>query len=276
MKVGVLSDSEALGFREKFIYNRYMKTTFFLGQCPQCLLYGEEHLMRENDKYWECPQCSLQIGIENNRAIIFRHRGNGNFKLSLNQPKGNIPFQEVDEMSFPNGVDILRERQLIAYLMLRVEQQPKYSLGKLIDTYADFKFAGGTKDLYLEQSYYFRIDFDNSSIVDVLAVRDTHYVSNQYSTELLYHFLMTTVLPQYHAADNSLLAERGMSLIETYLYKKHFPTGKKELINSNPLYIKQQLKYLALDVIDIIYRNAHVDPEEIVKIMQDKVKDSLN
>ena len=34
-----------------------MKTISFTGICPQCTLYDEQHFMRENGKFWECPNC---------------------------------------------------------------------------------------------------------------------------------------------------------------------------------------------------------------------------
>ena len=141
-----------------------MKTISFTGICPQCTLYDEQHFMRENGKFWECPNCNLQILIENNAASIFRHRGKGFFKLNNNKFNGNVPFQEVGSDSYPNGKQILVEKHLIEYLLNTVEQKPEYSIDKLIDTYENYKFKDGSKDEYLKQSLHFKIDFDNDEI----------------------------------------------------------------------------------------------------------------
>ena len=62
------------------------------------------------------------------------------------------------------------------------------------------------------------------------------------------HFLL-----KYHNIDSSWLPEMGMSKIEHYLSTKHFPSYHREKINSNPLFIKQSLQELVVDLIRIIY-----------------------
>ncbi|SFI10927.1 hypothetical protein [Halpernia frigidisoli] len=101
-----------------------MKTISFTGKCPQCELYDEEYYMRENDKNLECPNCNLMILVENNKASILRHRGKGQLNFNFNKFKGNIPYQEVDRISYPNG-NILIEKHLIKYLLLTVNQKEK-------------------------------------------------------------------------------------------------------------------------------------------------------
>ena len=79
-------------------------------------------------------------------------------------------------------------------------------------------------------------------------------------------------MPKYNQSDNSLLPEMGMSQLQMYLCKKHFPNNKIDLINSEPTFIKQSLKNLIKDLIDIIYTDKKVllsyDIEELQKIKQ--------
>lgn len=258
-----------------------MKTISFTGKCPQCELYDEDHDMRENDKNWECPSCNLQILVEQNHASIFRHRGYGRFKFHFKQFLGNLPYQEVGEDSHPTGRQILIKKHLIEYLLLKVDQKAKYSLDKLIDTYEAYRFNGGNANDYFIQSHKFHIDFDNAGIVEILALRDQEQkLSNQYATARLYYFLVNNIFPKYHNSDNSYLPEAGMSQLEMYLCKKHFPDHKRVLINSNPVFIRQQLKELIVDLIEIIYNNNDVllsyDPSENLKIRQQKFDISLN
>lgn len=258
-----------------------MKQITFTGQCPQCELYNEVHAMRENDKNWECPSCNLQILIENNKASIFRHRGKGRFKYNLNSFQGNLPYQEVGTDSYPTNTDILTEPHLIKYLLLKVDQKPKYSVDRLIDAYENYRFNDGSKEEYLQQSNVLNIDFDSELTQDLLAMRDKNQnLSDQYSTRRLHPFLVENIFPKYHNSDNSYLPEMGMSQLQFYLCKKHFPDNKRELINSNPLFIRQALKDLIIDLIDIIYHNEDVtlsyNPQEQLKIKQEKYDTTLN
>ena len=248
-----------------------MKTISFTGKCPQCELYDEEHYMRENDKNWECPNCNLMVLIEKDRASIFRHRGEGEFKFNFKNFSGNIPFQEVGEDSYANGTEILNEKHLIKYLLLKVNQKEKYSVDKLIDSYVNYKFNDGSEDEYLNQSTHFSIDFDDDSIIDNLKKRDQKQnLENQYTTARLYDFLLTNIFPKYNQSDNSGLPEMGMSQLQMYLCKKHFPNNKIDLINSESTFIKQSLKNLIKDLIDIIYTDEKIvlsyDIEELQKI----------
>jgi hypothetical protein len=61
------------------------------------------------------------------------------------------------------------------------------------------------------------------------------------------------ILLKYHNTDSSWLPEMGMSKIEHYLSTKHFPSYNREKINSNPLFVKQSLQELVVDLIRIIY-----------------------
>lgn len=258
-----------------------METLSFTGKCPQCELYNEASYMGENDKNWECPSCNLQILIEQNNASIFRHRGNGNFKHSVNKFKGDIPYQEVGIDSYPNGTAITTREQLLKYLLLQVDQKPKYSIDRLIDVYENYKFKGESIDDYLEQSFHFRIDFDNEEMVEILQLRDKkQQLSNHYSTWRLYYFLVNNIFPKYHNSDNSCLPEMGMSKLEYYLCRKHFQDHQKDIINSNPKFIRQALKALIIDLIAIIYNNEDVfltgDLQEMIKIKQEKYDTNLN
>ena len=258
-----------------------MKTISFTGICPQCTLYDEQHFMRENGKFWECPNCNLQILIENNAASIFRHRGKGIFKLNNNKFNGNAPFQEVGSDSYPNGKQILVEKHLIEYLLNTVEQKPVYSIDKLIDTYENYKFKNGSKDEYLKQSLHFKIDFDNDEIEETLGIRDKEQkLSNQYSTKRMYRFLIDNIFPKYYNSDNSGIPEMGMSQLQLFLSLKHFPNNKRDFINSDTFFIRQALKSLIKDLITIIYEGKEVfltsDPELKLKIKQEKYDTSLD
>ena len=254
-----------------------MKTISFTGKCPQCELYDDEHYMRENDKNLECPNCNLMILIEKNKASIFRHRGKGEFKMNFNTFMGDATYQEVDEYSYPNGTDILLEKHLIEYLLLNVNQKDPYSIDKLIDSYVDYKFNDSSETEYMRQSNHFSIDFDNESIVQVLKKRDQEKnLENQYTTERLYYFLLTNIFPKYQKSDNSWLPEMGMSHLQMYLCKKHFPDNERELINSDPTFIKQSLKGLIKDLIDIIYHDKIVLLSGDIKELQKITKEMYN
>lgn len=258
-----------------------MENLSFTGKCPQCELYNEASYMRENDKNWECPSCNLQILVEQNTASIFRHRGKGNFKYSVNKFKGDLPYQEVGIDSYPNGAAITNNEDLIRYLLLKVDQKEKYSIDRLIETYENYKFSEGSFEEYQEQSLHFSIDFDNEDMVEILQLRDKEQkLSNHYSTARLYHFLVNNIFPKYHNSDNFGLPEMGMSKLETLLSMKHFSGSKRKLINSNPLFIRQALRKLIKDLIDIIYEDKDVvltgDIQEMMKIKQEKYDTNLN
>jgi len=258
-----------------------MKTISFTGKCPQCSLYDEEYYMKENEKFWECPNCNLQILIENNTASIFRHRGKGNFKLSLKKYNGEVPYQEVGFDSYPNGKQILNEKHLIEYLLNTVDQKPKYSIDKLIDTYENYKFKNGSIEEYQDQSHYFKIDFDNEEIEEILDLRDkSQKLSFQYTTRRMYRFLKDNIFPKYHNADSTWLPEMGMSQLQYYLCKKHLPTNERDLIDSDPSFVRQSLKNFIKDLITIVYEGKDVvltgDLQLMMKIKQEKYDTSSN
>ncbi|QCX53317.1 hypothetical protein [Elizabethkingia sp. JS20170427COW] len=149
-----------------------MNTITFDGNCPQCKLYDELHQMRKNDKFWECPNCSLQILIEKENASILRFRGSGDLKMNFKGYSGVVPMQETGIDTYSNGVQILTSKYLIEYLLFKVEQKPKYSIDNLKNTYEDYRFRGMDAEPYLIQSHHFRIDFDNEEIEDILGLRD--------------------------------------------------------------------------------------------------------
>ena len=64
-----------------------------------------------------------------------------------------------------------------------------------------------------------------------------------------------------------------MSQLQMYLCKKHFPDNERELINSDRSFIKQSLKDLIKDLIDIIYFDKIVllsgDIKELQKIKKE-------
>lgn len=258
-----------------------MKTINFEGNCPQCKLYDEMHQMRENEKFWECPHCALQILVENNNASILRFRGSGDLKMNYKSYSGSVPMQETGLDSYPNDVQILTSKHLIEYLLLKVEQKPKYSIDNLIETYEDYKFKGMNSEPYLYQSHHFKIDFENEEIEDILNLRDKERnLSDQYSTQRMYHFLTENVFPKYHNADTSWLPEMGMSQLQFLLCEKHLPEKKRELIQSDRSFVRQSLKNFIKDLITIVYEGKDVvltgDPQLMLKIKQEKHNTNLN
>lgn len=261
-----------------------MKTISFTGTCPQCSLYDEEHFMLENNKFWECPNCNLQILVEKDGASIFRYRGEGIFKFNNNKFKGNVPYQEVGLDNYPNGTQILIDKHLVEYLLNSVEQKPKYSIDILIDSYIEYKFNNGSAREYLEQVLHHKFDFDSKDIIEILRVRDNEKnYSFQYETSRLYYFLVDNVFPKFANNDCSNLPEMGMSNLQLYLCKKHFPNNEKERIDSNELLRKQTLKNLIKDLISIIYFDKDIskilfsgDVKLAHKIKLEMFNDSLN
>jgi len=66
-----------------------------------------------------------------------------------------------------------------------------------------------------------------------------------------------------------------MSKIENYLCLKHFPHIEMEKINTNPVFIKQGLKGLIIDLIKIIYLEEKIllsyDIEEL-KMIENEIR----
>lgn len=61
-----------------------MKSILFSGKCPQSQLSNDNVDMRHNNfPFWECPKCALQILVENEKALILRNRGKGEFVYIL-------------------------------------------------------------------------------------------------------------------------------------------------------------------------------------------------
>lgn len=258
-----------------------MENIKFDGTCPQCLLYNEEHLMRANNKFWECPNCNLQILVENDKASVFHHRGEGMFLYNDDRFKGKVGLQEVGEDSYPNGIDITTEAELVKYLLLKVQQKEKYSIDNLIDSYVSYRFQGGSIDQYLVQSNHFKINFDDNEIEAILSLRDYHNkLSDQYSHLRLYRFLVDNVFPKYFRGDSGNLPEMGMSKLQMYLCMKHFGNRSSKIINSNPRFIKQALRSLIKDLISIIYFDEKVlltgDLNEMLRIKQEMYRTSSN
>lgn len=258
-----------------------MGNSRFDGPCPQCLLYKEEHLMRGNSKFWECPNCNLQILVENDKASVLRHRGEGVFLYNDDRFQGKVGLQEVGEDSYPNGIDITTEAELVKYLLLKVQQKEKYSIDSLIDSYVSYRFQKGSKDPYLVQSAHFKIDFDNRETEGILSLRDyQNKLSDQYSHLRLYRFLIDNIFPKYFDGDSSNLPEMGMSKLQMYLCTKHFPNRLRDIINSKPKFIEQALRSLIKDLIRIIYFDEKVlltsDVNEMLRIKHEMYRTSSN
>ncbi|REC40904.1 MULTISPECIES: hypothetical protein [Chryseobacterium] len=231
-----------------------MKNISFTGDCPQCELYEEYYKMWDNGKHWECPSCALQINIDDDYASILRHRGNNHFKFNYKEFSGQLPFQEVDELSYPNGTYIKTKSQLIEYLLKNVLQKPYHSVDNLIDSYVSSILQTGSKELYFEQSAHFNIDFEDEKIRNILKERDqAKNFAEQYHNERLYYFLLNNILPKYGVNDISFLPEMGMSKLQEYLCKKHLPQRKREQLNADRSFSKQALRDFAKDLIDIVY-----------------------
>ena len=113
--------------------------------------------------------------------------------------------------------------------------------------------------------------------MEVLKKRDQEKnLENQYTTERLYDFLLSNIFPRYQKSDNSWLPEMGMSQLQMYLCKNHFPDNESELINSDPTFIKQSLKNLIKDLIDIIYYDKIVLLSGDIKKLQKIKKEMYN
>jgi hypothetical protein len=248
-----------------------MTNTIFSGKCPQCKLLNDNVDMRQNNyPFWECPKCELQILVEDEKALILQNRGKGEFTYNIIKFNSECVLAETGSDSYPNGKEIINTVHLAKYLKNKVQQSEEFSYTKLINSYVNYKFDNQPEDNYLKQSVHFKINFEDSSIQEKLAERDR--VNNQnplYAHSRLYRFLKV-ILEKYYKIDSSWLPEMGMSKIEHYLSLKHFPSDKRKLINSNPVFVKQSLKELAVDLISIIYLNESIllsyDPIELVDI----------
>jgi len=231
-----------------------MKSILFSGKCPQCQLSKEIVDMRQNNyPFWECPKCELQILVEDEKGLILQNRGKGEFEYNLVKFNRECVLAETNSHSYPKGKEIIDAVHLDKYLKNKVQQSEEFTITKLINSYVNYKFDNQPEDNYIKQSEHFKIDFDDSSIQEKLEERDR--VRNQnplYAHSRLYRFLKD-ILEKYYKIDSSLLPEMGMSKIEHYLSLKHFPRHEKNLINSNPLFVKHGLKELAEDLIRIIY-----------------------
>lgn len=251
-----------------------MKTIMFTGNCPQCLLDNKEINMRQNHiPFWECPDCQLQILIEKDTALILRNRGNQFLENNLKTFKGNVFLEETLEDGYSSGILILSDKHLKKYLTTSVESIAEFSFHKLVDSYVNYKFNQASKEPYQKQSQYFKIDFEDSSILKKLEQRDFDKQQNTlYAHFRLYRFLKD-LLGKYHKTDSSWLPEMGMSKIEYYLCRKHFSLHEKNVIESSPILIKQNLKNLIIDIIRIIYLDETVmlsfDPIEMEKIFNE-------
>ncbi len=233
-----------------------MSIPIFSGQCPQCESSNTEVNMRENNmKFWECPECHLQLLIENDKAVIFRSRGTSTFIYRESKLKSSHFFEETGEDSYRNQICINDYNHLKYYIEHSVSKPLKYSLINLIESFVSYKYKNDSKKKYLDQSDHFKIDFEDISIKEKLRNRDKERnYNNLYAQVRLYDFLMR-IFEKYSRNDNSWLPEMGMSKIEHYLCLKHFPTDSAKLINSNPLYVQQSLRDLIEDLIQIIYQD---------------------
>lgn len=249
-----------------------MKSVLFSGQCPQCQLLKNDNVdMRQNNyPFWECPKCELQILVEDEKALILRNRGKGDFVYNLIKFNRECVLAETGSDSYPNGKDIINAVHLEKYLKNKVQQSEEFSYTKLINSYINYKFSNQQEDNYINQSEHFKIDFEDGSIQEKLIDRDRNRNQNPlYAHSRLYRFLKD-ILEKYYKIDSSLLPEMGMSKIEHYLSLKHFPSDERKVINSNPIFVKQSLRELAVDLISIIYLDENIllsyDPIELAEI----------
>ena len=248
-----------------------MKSILFSGQCPQCqILNAKVDMCQNRIPFLECPKCGLQILIENGKALILRNRGQGEFEYNILKFDKDFVLEETNSNGYRNGNEIFDFDHLGKYLENKVQRSEEFTFTKLIDSYVNYKFDNQSKVNYLKQSKYFKIDFEDCSLEEKLIERDKRKSQNPlYAHSRLFRFLQN-ILEKYYKNDNSWLPEMGMSKIEYYLSLKHIPSHKREKINSNPLFIKQSLKELAIDLIRIIYLDEKVllsfDPIELEEI----------
>lgn len=248
-----------------------MSLVVFSGQCPECLLMGKSiNMIKNMFPFWECPECHLQISIEEGNAIILRNRGTGDFKYDLSTFKNDFFLEKSDSNSHRNGKIIIDAEQLKKFIKTKVQPCEKFSHGKLIDSYVSYKYGNLSKEDYIVQSNHYNIDFDDTSIEDVLLGRDKQRNhSNLYAHFRLYRFLKI-ILDEFYKNCSFLFPVMGMSKIEHYLCIKHFPNDEKQKINSSPIFVKQAFRELAEDLIRIIYLDEKTllsyDTEEIKKI----------
>lgn len=142
-----------------------MTNTIFSGKCPQCQLLNDNVDMRQNNyPFWECPKCELQILVEDEKALILRNRGKGEFEYNLVKFNRECILAETDSHSYPNGKEIIDTVHLDKYLKNKVQQSEEFTITKLINSYVNYKFDNQPEDNYIKQSEHFKIDFDDSSI----------------------------------------------------------------------------------------------------------------
>lgn len=231
-----------------------MTNIVFSGNCPQCHLDNNKIEMRHNDfGFWECPKCLLQVLIEQDHALILPQRGDGNFKMTIAKLKKEYVLEETNSDTYANGILILDEKHLKDYLKKNIQPIEEFTLTKLIDSFVNYKFNGFSKKEYQKQSSHFKIDFEDSGIEEKLIDRDTNNNQNPLYTHAGLYFFLKIILNKYYNIDNSWLPEMGMTKILHYLSLKYFPRHESVLINSNPIFIKQRLKELTIDLMEIIY-----------------------
>ena len=247
-----------------------MSLISFSGHCPECLLIDKSVDMLQNIiPFWECPECHLQILIEEGNAVILRLRGTGNFNYDPSTFKNSLFLEKSDSNSYRNGKKFIDSEHLNKFLKIKVQPCEKFSLGKLIDSYVNYKYDNSSKEDYMEQSNYFKIDFDETSIEDKLIERDKQRnYSNLYAHFRLYRFLKI-ILEEYYKNCSFLFPVMGMSKIEHYLILKHFPKDELQIINSNPIFIKQAFRELVEDLIRIIY----LDEKTLLSYDTEKLKE---
>jgi hypothetical protein len=247
-----------------------MLSILFSGECPQCQLANQEIEMRQNKSdFWDCPECQLQIILEGDNAGLLTFRGKSDFKNSMKKFKLDLILEETNPDSYRNGTMIFDENHMKNFIQNNLDPVEEFTFLKLIDAYVNYKFNNFPKNEYDKQSKHFKIDFEDDTMVDKLRLRDKENNTNpMYAHWQLFDFLQI-VLEKYYHNDNTNLPEIGMSKIEYYLSDKHFSNDIKR-INSNPVFIKQTLKDLIIDLIRIVFLNEIVilsgDLEELKKI----------
>jgi hypothetical protein len=245
-----------------------MATMLNDGYCPECQLNGEDvRLQLNSDDFWECPKSHLQLAVYGINAVILQFRGIGKFKegpiYGTHLISGAILKRAKGQSIFPvrNGFDSVYE--LKDYL-LDVEPRLELSLQNLVDSFAKYKYGNpftyeNSPLPYKRQSKYFKIDFENQSILKKLEKRDKQEgVSFPWHYTHLYRLLMS-LFEKYYDGDASWLPEMGMSQIEVELCKKHLHRLTPEVHGSESKTVKQRILALIVNLVEIIYRGKDLE-----------------
>ena len=113
------------------------------GYCPQCYSAKEQVLLQlNNDDFWECPNCHLQIlGMAPVFSVTLPWRGNGMLKDNYYSPKGLhdtiiMGYIEKDGFYDADTANIIDTGdQLLAYINRKVfNEKSAYELHKFLNS----------------------------------------------------------------------------------------------------------------------------------------------